>query len=100
VQRYAAALVSLAALGADDARLVVQVPEEGIGAAGSHQRDLLDSASRLHVDRRGVRRVVTVDALQALRDAKVQCAVSPGAPASPARCRSYLSTPVMTLSTT
>lgn len=78
VQPYAATLVSLAALGADDARFVIQLPEQGLHNTLEHQRDELHSASRLHVGSDGGDRVVLVDALRALSDAKVQCAVSPG----------------------
>ena len=79
VQSYAATLVSLAALGADDARFVIQLPAQGLNDAREHQRDELHSASRLHVAKNGSDRVVLVDALQSLSDAKVQCAISPGA---------------------
>ena len=71
--------MSLAALGADQTRFVIQLPDEGIEAVADHQRDTLGSACRLHVDERGYGRVVEVDALKALSDAKVQCAVAPGA---------------------
>lgn len=78
MQPFAATLVSLAALGADNARFVVQLPEEGLVAAAPHERDTLTSACRLHLDGDGNERVVEVDALKALSDAKVQCTVSPG----------------------
>ena len=79
MQPFAATLVSLAALGADQTRFVIQLPDEGIEAVADHQRDTLGAACRLHVDERGYGRVVEVDALKALSDAKVQCAVAPGA---------------------
>jgi hypothetical protein len=77
-QPYAATLVSLAALGADKARFVIQLPEDGLHSKGEHFRDAMTAATRLHTDTKGREKVVQVDAIQALSDAKVQCAVNPG----------------------
>jgi hypothetical protein len=85
-QPYAATLVSLAAIGADNARFVLQLPEDGLHTQGEHYRDSMASATRLHIDHRGHDKVVQVDALQALSDAKVQCAVNPGALCPPFLC--------------
>ena len=102
VQPLPATLVTLAALGAAGARLVVQMPDDrseeaaAAAAAGfsesgadspapestSHHADTLASACRLHEAGGGKGSyggVIKVDALGALSDAKVQCAVNPGA---------------------
>jgi hypothetical protein len=79
VQPFAATLVSLAALGADNTRFVIQLPEDGSHTLGDHHMDSLQSASRLHPDGDGGNRVLQVDALKALTDAKVQCTIDPGA---------------------
>lgn len=46
--------------------------------AEPHRQDILKSAKSLHIGKDGLPKVVEVDALQSLRDAKTQCAVSPG----------------------
>ena len=102
VQPLPATLVTLAALGAAGARLVVQMPDDrseetaiaalaGLSKSGadspapestSHHADMLASACRLHEaggGKCGYGGVIKVDALGALSDAKVQCAVNPGA---------------------
>ena len=98
VQPLPATLVTLAALGAAGARLVVQMPEHQDRpdlsscdtqddasalpsiASVAHHADTLASACRLHerVSQGGGGGVIRVGALQALGDAKVQCAVNPG----------------------
>lgn len=78
VQPSAATLVSLAAMGADNTRFVIQLPAGGHAALHEHHRDSLQSAAQLHLDGDGSHRVVQVDALQALSEAKVQCALAPG----------------------
>lgn len=82
VPPFSATLVSLAALGESDARVVLQLPH-GARMAEPHGNDILKSAMNLHTGKDGQQKVVEVDALQSLRDAKTQCAVSPGAPPSP-----------------
>lgn len=78
MQPFAATLVSLAALGADSTRFVIQLPDGGNEVLHAHHQDSLHSASRLHLDADGAHRVVQVDALKAISEAKVQCAISPG----------------------
>jgi hypothetical protein len=100
VQPLPATLVTLAALGAAGARLVVQMPDEqhpatvstasddsdrqASVATASHHADTLASACRLHdgAAKGGDGGVIKVDALRALSDAKVQCAINPGARSS------------------
>eukprot|EP00892_Ulva_mutabilis_P008060 jgi/Ulvmu1/5626/UM023_0165.1 len=77
VPPVAATLVSLAALGDTDARVVLQLPHKA-HTAYPHRQDTLKSAMNLHNGMATQPRVVEVDALQSLRDAKTQCAVSPG----------------------
>eukprot|EP00892_Ulva_mutabilis_P008063 jgi/Ulvmu1/5629/UM023_0168.1 len=77
VQPSSATLVSLAAMGDSDARILLQMPCRD-GPVADYKRDVLQSATNLHTDKAGQAKVVKVDALQSLRDAKTQCAVSPG----------------------
>lgn len=78
VPPFSATLVSLAALGDSDARIVLQLPH-GARMLEPHRKDILQSAMNLHKGDDGQLKVIEVDALQSLRDAKTQCAVSPGA---------------------
>lgn len=78
MQSPSATLVSLAALGDSDARILLQLPCRD-GPVAEYKRDILQSATHLHTSKDGQAKVTQVDALQSLRDAKTQCAVSPGA---------------------
>lgn len=78
VQPYAATLISLAALGVDSARIIVQLPENALVAQNEVHLDSLNSAARLHRGRVNHSRMMQVDALQALGEAAAQCAVCPG----------------------
>lgn len=75
---FSATLVSLAALGESNTRVVLQLPH-GAHMEAQHCQDMFESAKNLHKGTGAPVKVVEVDALQSLRDAKAQCAVSPGA---------------------
>ena len=79
VHPVAATLTSLAASGANKCRIVKQESKSGIASRPVHVQDAISAARSLHVDEKGESRIVAVDALKALSDAKAQCAVQPGA---------------------
>lgn len=78
VQPSSATLVSLAALGDSDTCILLQLPHRD-APMPEHEGDMLRSATNLHIGTAAHPKLVQVDALQSLRDAKTQCAVSPGA---------------------
>lgn len=76
---FAAALVSMAGLGGpSDAQYILQLPPESTSSE-EWQQDALQAAIKLYNTPDDMNRVVVVNAMESLREARTQCAVCPGA---------------------
>ena len=77
LQPFAAALVSMAGLGPSKAQYILQLPPDS-SITEQHQQDALQSAVNLHNSSYDRNRVVGVNAMESIREARTQCAVCPG----------------------
>lgn len=79
---FAAALVSMAGLGPSHAQYILQLPPEST-ISEEQQKDALRAAIKLYNTPENKNRVVEVNAMESLREARTQCAVCPGVSALP-----------------
>jgi hypothetical protein len=68
----------MAGLGESNAQYILQLPPAS-PVSEEHQRDALNSAIKLYNTPDDRNRVVAVNAMESLREARTQCAVCPGA---------------------
>ena len=69
----------MAALGPTSAQFILQLPPDS-AVSEDYQHDALDAAVTLYNTALHRNRVVGVNAMESLREARTQCAVCPGAP--------------------
>ena len=72
----------MAALGPTSAQFILQLPPDS-AVWQDHQHDALRGAVALYNTPAHRNRVVAVNAMESLREARTQCAVCPGAPCPP-----------------